>query len=139
MVYHSQFHYLITYGLLLWDHTTEVTEISKLQKRAMRMIYCRAHYKPLFAQLGINTVFGQYVLLCLMHIKERINDLATHGMVHNHNTRQRHRLDVPRVRLAGTSVGHQIQPLRLYNKLPDEFNTFNETHFKVPDVHPFNR
>ncbi|XP_054260662.1 uncharacterized protein LOC128985296 [Macrosteles quadrilineatus] len=121
MVYFALFHCHVTYGLLLWGHSPGTVEILTMQKRALRIITFsdgRAHGRPLFKRLGIPTVFGHYILLCLLHVWDKHRDLTSRAMVHSYNTRQRNMLDVPRVRLSKTAATYQIQGLKFFNKLP---------------------
>jgi hypothetical protein len=97
----------------------------------------RAHYKPLFEELEIHTVFGLYILLFLLHVKDHIRENITREMIHSHNTRQRSRLDVPQVHprasiqgLTRASAGYQVQAIRMFNRLPDDIKVLDRTSFK---------
>jgi hypothetical protein len=121
MVYHALFHCHVSYGLLLWGHSCRVPDVLKLQKRALRIITSsdfRATCRPLFARLGIFTLVGHFILLCVLYVKENQPVLSTCGEFHHHNTRQRDRLDTPRVRLARTQAGYKLLAIRLFNHLP---------------------
>jgi hypothetical protein len=107
--YHALFHCHIGYGILLWGHSAGVEDILKLQKKAVRIITSSdrlAHCKPLFARLQILTVYGHYILACLLHVKNHQQDFQTGAMIHNHNTRQKNLLNIPRVRLTKTQKGY---------------------------------
>ncbi|XP_039278662.1 titin [Nilaparvata lugens] len=72
MMYHALFHCHITYGLLLWGHSAGAADVLRLQKRAIRIITGSdhlAHCKPIFARLGVLTVFSHYILLLIGLIK----------------------------------------------------------------------
>lgn len=38
---------------------------------------------------SMKVVFGHYILLCLMRMKDNLHDATTWNMVHDHNTRQK--------------------------------------------------
>jgi hypothetical protein len=121
MVYHALFHCHITYGLLLWGHSCRVPDVLRMQKRALRIITSsdfRASCRPLFARLNIFTVVGHFIFLCILNVKRNQQDLLVRGDFHDHNTRQRGQLDIPRVRLARSQAGYAVAGIRFFNKLP---------------------
>jgi hypothetical protein len=110
-IHHAMFHSHIGYGLLLWGHAAGTEEILKLQKRAVRLITFSdrlAHCKPLFARLGIFTIYGHFIFLCLLHVKNNLSNFPLWTATHNYNTRQREKLDVPRVRLSKTQSSYSV-------------------------------
>jgi len=40
MIYYSYFHFVMTYGLLFWGHSSDSTKIFRLQKKIIRIIEC---------------------------------------------------------------------------------------------------
>ncbi|XP_039286922.1 uncharacterized protein LOC120351953 [Nilaparvata lugens] len=134
MVYHALFHCHVSYGLLMRGHSAKVVDILKLQKRAARIITAsdyRAHCKPLFVRLGILTVICHFLLLCLMYVKKTQQYMLTRTDVHEHNTRHRELIDIPRVRLQRSQVCFRSSALRYFNRLP--------TRVKQLDLRAFER
>ncbi|XP_039286134.1 uncharacterized protein LOC120351808 [Nilaparvata lugens] len=133
IMYHALFHCHITYGLLLWGHSAGAADVLRLQKRAIRIITGRdhlAHCKPIFARLGVLTVFSHYILLCLMYVKMIQHTLAARSDVQNHNTRHRELLYVPRRRLHRSQTSYRVSALKFFNKLPPGVKQLDEAAFK---------
>ena len=133
MAYHALFHCHVTYGLLLWGQSPRAIDILLLQKRAVRIMtgsQYRATCKQLFSQLGIFTIFGNYIFLCLMHVKENLHLFQTRGDFHPYNTRQCGHLDVPRVRLARSQAEFNSSAVRLFNRLPARTQELDIRSFK---------
>ena len=64
----------ISYGILLWGHTSHVHRILILQKKAIRLLNkvdFLEHCKPLFVKDGILTVYNMYIFQCLLRVKNR--------------------------------------------------------------------
>lgn len=77
-----------------------------------------AHCRPLFQELGILTVYGQYVLSSLVYIKENVSSFSTRTEVHSYNVRSKCNLDFPRCRLTKTRDNFPHSAIRMYNSLP---------------------
>ncbi|XP_039278708.1 uncharacterized protein LOC120350215 [Nilaparvata lugens] len=117
----SLFHSHIIYGLLLWGHAPAVHDVLLLQKKALRIVTFsgfRDHCRPLFRDLGILTVYSQFVLCSLMYIKKNLVQFQKRCDIHSHNTRHATRLEVPRSRLAGNYNSFPSQAIRFFNSLP---------------------
>ncbi|KAG8258948.1 hypothetical protein J6590_021743 [Homalodisca vitripennis] len=64
------------------DRQAELFEILLLRKHAVRIISSAGfldHCKPLFNRLKILTVFSQYVVASLLHVKENLAAFRTRG------------------------------------------------------------
>lgn len=132
-VYYSLFHSHISYGILLWGHAPRCNKILLLQKKAVRLILSAGnleHCRPLFSQLGVLTVYGEYVHRCLVSMKEQERNLPTRQDVHNYGTRFSQSLNVPRCRLAKTLNSYPASAMRMYNKLPPELKMLEGIGFK---------
>ncbi|XP_039288183.1 uncharacterized protein LOC120352300 [Nilaparvata lugens] len=133
MMYHALFHCHITYGLLLWGHSAGAADVLRLQKRAIRIITGSdhlAHCKPIFARLGVLSVFSHYILLCLVYVKKIQHTLAARSDIHRHNTRRSELLDIPRRRLHRSQASYRISALKFYNKLPNSVKQLDEAAFR---------
>jgi len=122
------FHCHVAYGLLLWGHASGVDDILRLQKRAVRLMTFSdrlAHCKPIFARLGILTVHSHYILACTLFVIDNIQDFRPRAAIHDHLTRQRNLLDVPRVRLARSQKSYNLMAIKIFNKLPNSIKNLN--------------
>jgi hypothetical protein len=132
-VYHTMFHSHVRYGLLLWGHAPGVDAVLKIQKRAIRLITFSdrlAHCKPIFIRLGIMTVYSQYILECLIHVRENVADMIPPGATHGYQTRQRDLLDIPRVRLTKTQKSYTYATLKYFNRLHPAIKSLDRNSFK---------
>jgi len=103
MIYYSDFHSVMTYGLLFWGNSPDSIKIFMLQKKIIRiMTGCR--YKDscrkLFINFKILPLPSQYILSLLMFmIRNRSQFLANSEICHI-NTRQHANFHQPSVNVA---------------------------------------
>uniref|UniRef100_A0A1B6KML7 Reverse transcriptase domain-containing protein n=1 Tax=Graphocephala atropunctata TaxID=36148 RepID=A0A1B6KML7_9HEMI len=132
-IYHGLFHSHILYGLLLWGHSSGCDEILLLQKHAVRIITSAGfldHCKPLFSRLKILTVFSQYVVASLLHVRGNLSTLGTRGEVQD-AYRLRNGSEVNRVfcRLSKTRDCFPTLAIKLYNCLPQHLKALECVDF----------
>ncbi|CAK1578681.1 unnamed protein product, partial [Parnassius mnemosyne] len=71
LVYFSYFHSIISYGILLWGHTTDTEIIFVLQKRAIRAIYNlkpKESLRQKFKEINILTLASQCIYENVMYV-----------------------------------------------------------------------
>lgn len=132
-VYHALFHSHINYGILLWGHSPGSKDILLLQKKAVRIISSsgwRDHCKPLFSSLGILTVYGQYILGCLLHMRNNVDAYPRRNEVHHHNTRNANRLEQARCRLTRSQLSFPNVAVKYYNALPAHVQDLSVSKFR---------
>lgn len=131
--YFGLFQSHISYGLLLWGHSSSVSEILLIQKRVIRTM-CnaeyRAHCRPLFIEMKILTVINLYIYHILIHTKTNLHLFSNRLDIHNHNTRNRHKLDIPQHRLTKTGTSHQVNCIKFFNKLHESAHNTSVNIFK---------
>jgi hypothetical protein len=133
-IYFGLFHTHVLYGLLLWGHAAGCRSVLKLQKRALRVITSagyRDHCRPIFVSLGILTVFNQYILSSLLHVKNTEDSLARRSDLHSHSTRRRDMIDIPRCRTSKKKDSFPILALRLFNALPENVRSLHGGAFRT--------
>ncbi len=115
--YYGLFQSHISYGLVLWGHSTAVHRILLIQKNVLRTI-CRAapldHCRPLFIQTNILTITNLYIYHILLFAKSNLHLFSNRQDIHFHLTRNREKLDIPQHRLAKVGSSHLV---REYNKV----------------------
>jgi hypothetical protein len=121
--YHAYFGSVMGYGVMFWGGSTAALKIFRLQKQAVRILTgCRTSRRvsctTKFKKLNLLTLPSAYILEVSCFLRQ--NSLYTQQTcdVHNHNTRNRQQLRVPRCH---SSVGDSIclvSGLRVYNRLP---------------------
>lgn len=134
-VYYGLFHCHISYGIILWGQAADCERVLVMQKSAIRIISSSerlAHCRPLFEQLGVLTVYGQYILSSILHLKTTapLSEL-TRDNIHNHNTRGRLNLNVPHCRLTKVKNSYPLQAYRMFNKLPTAVRNLAPEQLKV--------
>ncbi|KAJ2939970.1 hypothetical protein O0L34_g6675 [Tuta absoluta] len=121
--YYGYFNSISMYAIDLWANAAERDRVFRLQKRAVR-IMCGAEWdhpaKELFIKMKILTLPSLYILEVAKYVRQNIEQFQTHGDTHSRNTRQRHNLWHPKVRLAKYKKSLNIIGPRLYNKIPCE-------------------
>ncbi|XP_039286484.1 uncharacterized protein LOC120351872 [Nilaparvata lugens] len=116
------FHSHVCYGLHLWGHSGRLGDVLLLQKKAVRVLTgsdYMAHCRPLFKRLKMLTVVNQYILECLVRIRDRARSADTRGGIHGYGTRQTHLINMPRCRLARTQRSYPFIAFKMFNKLPE--------------------
>lgn len=121
MAYFGLFHVHLTYGARLWGNSSAANKAFLWQKKAIRVM---ANLSPQescrqsFSSFKIMPLACIFILQNLVYVKKNINNYVSHDSVHDHNTRFRHNLVLPNVRLAKTYNSFSFQQIRLFNKLP---------------------
>lgn len=120
-MYFGLFQAHITYGLLIWGHTSHSTKILLIQKRVIHSM-CKAgpreHCRPLFTRLRLLTIVNLYIYSCVLYIKNIGIEGVVREEIHSYNTRRKADYDIPRHRLTKTSNSHKVNTLKIFNKLP---------------------
>jgi len=76
MVYFSNVHSLLSYGVIFWGNSSHSDTIFKLQKRAIRIIMGVSNNvscRELFKKLNILPLYSQYIFSLLLFVVKNIN------------------------------------------------------------------
>lgn len=135
LFYHAYFASLLSYGVVFWGNSCEAERIFKLQKQAIRILSGKPRFhtcRELFKELNILTLYGIYVLNCLIHVKES-PDILENTVQHAYNTRtkNKHNIQVPRNRLLLTQKNSAYEPIKMFNHLPQSVRSLNNSTFKI--------
>ena len=134
MAYFGLFQSHISYGLILWGHSHAVPQLLLTQKKVIRTI-CRVgpleHCKPLFKKCKILTIINLYIYHILLYTKANLSMFPIRQDLHDHNTRNRNRLDIPQHRLAKTGASYKVNCITFFNKLPVSAHTAHFNKFKT--------
>ncbi len=143
--YFGLFQSHIVYGLIIWGHSASVSDLLIIQKNVVRTI-CRAapldHCKVLFTQLKILTIVNLYIFQTLMFTKTNLPSFFTRSNIHEHNTRNNTKLDIPQHRLTKFGSSFKVNCIRFFNKLPNSaqitpINNFKNKLYNWLLDHPF--
>lgn len=134
-VYYGLFHCHINYAIILWGHASCCDRVFIMQKTAIRLITSSerlAHCRPLFQQLKVLTVYSQYILNCILHLKTHTSlSELTRDKIHDHNTRGRKNLDLPQCRLSKVKDSYPVLAYRMFNRLPMHVRNLNLNQLKA--------
>ncbi|VEN36462.1 unnamed protein product [Callosobruchus maculatus] len=131
--YHAVFHSIMTYGILVWGHSTHVSRLFNLQRKAIRAMAglgFREDCRKAFKNYNILTLPSHYIFANLMYIKEHEQLYKVHGEVHSYDTRQRNMLTTTYHRLKRCQDGPGYLSAKLFNALPIEIRNLEYSKFK---------
>lgn len=147
VTYFGLFQSHISYGLIIWGHSSQVSSLLLLQKKCLRtlagvgpLISCR----PLFTSFKILTIVNLYIYNVLLYTKSNLHLFTARQDVHEHFTRGRNKIDLLPHRLAITGNSLKVNCINLFNKLPNDardasFNRFKARIFDWLVNNPFYR
>ena len=134
LVYFAYFHSIMSYGILLWGAAADVDSIFILQKRAIRAIYDmgpRESLRDIFKDINILTMPSLYIFENIMYARKNLHKFDVLSDIHNINTRNKHKLVVPKFRLAKSNKSFLGNCVRFYNKLPKSVTDLTGRKFKT--------
>jgi hypothetical protein len=123
LVYHSYFHSVMSYGILVWGKAADIQTIFVLQKRAIRFMYnlrAGASVRKLFKEINILTVACQYIYENIMYVIKNLQLFTKNCDIHTYNTRNKNKLAIRKCRVRKVYKSFFGQCIHLYNKLPDD-------------------
>ena len=132
MYYFAHFHSLISYGLISWGSSSEISRVLILQKRATRHIYglgVRDSCRPLFRGHRVMTVVCIYIYQLLLHVKQHGDDYKS--LRGSYNTRDSLLLEYPVHRTATFESSPHYMSIRCFNKLSKDIRALNTKAFKT--------
>ena len=129
-LYHSLVMPHILYGIELWygASATDRNRIFIIQKKTIRAINSlpfNSHTNMYFKNMKLLKVEDIYNRNVLLHIAEKIsrNELIFSLDIHEHNTRGRNSLNIPRCNLSHTLLSWKYRGQMLWNSLPERIKT----------------
>ena len=120
-VYHSYFHLLISYGVILGGNSSCSSHIFWLQKKAVRInmeTRPRDSCRELFKHLKILPLQSHYILSLSIFVVENNNLFYVNSEIHIINTRQNSNLHQSQADLTLYQKGPYYSGIRVFNNLP---------------------
>ena len=121
-IYNSYVHSVLNYGIIFWGSSSHCKTLFITQKRIIRIIMgakVRESCRDMFKELGILTLYSQYIYSILMFVVKNKEIFTVNNEVHGINTRRKLDLHVPSVCLTGVQKGVYYSGVVMYNKLPN--------------------
>ena len=134
MAYHALFNSVISYGILIWGHSTHCARIFSMQRKAVRILLSlnyREDVKNHFVGLGFLTVPSLYIFHCLLYVKKNIHKYVNIFNIHTHNTRNNNNLFIEYLRLKKSRHATDYYGPLFYNKLPLQIRSLPLNLFKI--------
>ena len=135
-IYFAFIHSHISFGLILYGATSNenLNKILMLQKQAIRIILnlnWNESVKHRFSQLGILTVYGQYIFELIMFIRKNLASLSKLGENHSYQTRNKNKIaNVPH-KLKFLEKKPSYAGIKYYNSIPNTIKDITDiTIFK---------
>lgn len=131
--YHAVFHSVMTYGILIWGHSTHAARLFGLQRKAIRVmagLKFREDCRAAFRKYNILTLPSQFILENLLYVINNKDLFRLHGDVHNYGTRQRNMMVTAYHRLKRCQDGPRYLSIRLFNALPHRLQCLEGDNFK---------
>jgi hypothetical protein len=120
MIYHSYFHSIMTYGLLVWGNSPDSNKIFRIQKRIIRiMMGCRNREscKKLFLNLEILPLPSQYILSLLIFMIRNKNQFLVNYEIYHFDTGQHANFNQPSVNVTNFQKGVSNVGTKVFNML----------------------
>jgi len=128
LIYFSNFHSIVLYGIIFWGNTGYSTSLFKIQKRVIRTMMnagknesCR----KLFKHLNILPLQSQYVFSLSLFVVKNLNMFKPNSMFHSINTRHCSDLHQPPVKLTKVQKGVYYSGIKAFNCLPNNIKSLS--------------
>ena len=119
--YYALIHSHICYCILAWGNSPASHYLFRLQRRAVRVVAnigYRDDCRECFVEQSILTLPSEYILASILYANQNKATFETHGDVHRHDTRGRHKIRVDQCRTSRAQNGPLYICKVLFNKLP---------------------
>jgi hypothetical protein len=121
VIYNSNAHSIISYGLIFWGNFSHSNIIFKLQNRIIRII-TNSKYRTsccdLFKKLNILPLQSQYILSLAMFVVGNFEEFSTNSDIHSFNTHQKSHLHPPSTRMTKFQKVVHYMGVKIFNTLP---------------------
>ena len=133
LVYHACFCSHMSYAILCWGGSTHAAEVFRVQRRCVRVMTglgYRDCCRQKFIELRILTFPCIYILTCLLHIRDHLDDYTRLHDNHHYNTRNNNDLLIRYTRIQRSRDGITYYGIRFFNALPAAVQVLSTTRFK---------
>lgn len=136
LVYYAHIHSHIAFGISVYGGTSQsnMDRLLILQKRAIRIMLkldWQASVKDKFVELGILTIYSNYIYQCILYTIQTQNSVSLVGDFHQYHTRNRNNYAIQPHRLRFFEKKTTYIGAKCYNALsPALKNTTNISKFK---------
>jgi len=136
MIYYSYFHSVMTYGLLLWGHSSDRIKIISLHKKILRiMVGCRSSdscKKLFFLNLEILPLPFQYILSLLLFMIRNRNQFLVSSEIYHIDTKQHANFHQLPVNSSRYQKGVNYLGVKVFNMVPSyiKIESDNPKEFK---------
>lgn len=130
-VFHALIQSHVSYGISVYGGTANqnLNKILIGQKRALRAMLDfknNESVKQHFGNLEILTVYGLYILECIMFVKNNTKNYITHKDIHNYDTRNRNNLILPQHNLEIAKKKTSYNGIKFLSVIPKYIRDIND-------------
>lgn len=144
-VYFSNFQSIMSYGIIVWGNSSDISRIFVVQKRALRTMLrlsSKTSCRGIFRREGILTITALYIFRCLTFL--RTNFLYFEKYLNSNMTRRIYSYHLPKCSLTLSQRNVEYMCLTLFNKLPKNYqvlttvkNFKKEVRKLLTDLEPY--
>lgn len=134
IAYFALCHSIMSYAIIVWGSAASWHRVFGLQRRAVRILDKRGYRddcRDSFKRNGILTFPCMFILECLVYVRNNLPRFQCHGDLHEHDTRNCHKLRPGFFRLTRTQKSTSCLALKFYNVLPDNLKLLPPNVFKA--------
>jgi hypothetical protein len=121
MIYFSQVHSVLNYGIIFWGNSPHSVKVFKMQKRIIRTITNsgnRDSCRELFRKTEILPFYSQYLFSLILYMVNNKHLFKANMDVHNYETRNKTNFHQPSANLAKYYKGPYYSGIKVFNHLP---------------------
>jgi len=124
MIYFSNVHSVMSYGIIFWGNSHPSNSIFKIQKIIIRIITNTSSHDSchqLFKQLQILPFPSQYIFFLIVFVNKNKGLFQSNSEIHDLNKRFKHNLHLSSTNLTLVQKGVLYSGSKIYNHLPSNY------------------
>jgi hypothetical protein len=118
-IYYAYIHSILSYGIIFWGSSANVSKLFTLQKRIIRIITntgARESCREAFKNMEIKTLHSQYMYSVILFTAKNKLLFTSNNEIHTHKTRNYLNFHLPTVNLTKFHKGPYISGIKAYNQ-----------------------
>ena len=120
-IYYAYIHSILSYGIIFWGRSSNVSKLFILQKRIIRIINntgVRESCREAFKNMEIMTLYSQYIFSLILFAVKNKHLFTSNNEIHTYKTRNYLNFHLPTVNLTKFYKGPYISGTKAFNHLP---------------------
>jgi hypothetical protein len=120
-IYYAYIHSILSYGIIFWGRSSNVSKLFILQKRIIRIITntgVRESCREAFKNMEIMTLYSRYIFSLILFAVKNKNLFTPNSEIHTYKTRNYLDFHLPTVNLTKFYKGPYISGTKAFSHLP---------------------